>query len=199
VADCELSKGLSKALAEGGLGAEMADASIYLRREGLNTVGESVPYNEAELAGAALHELGHALGFPGHVAKGDSIMVQQLEVIVRHGEAVLEGRGFRDATLAALYSLPSGTIVGHRRVDATRLAIFWRIRRLAWQTGWQGPYVRVGERSAQLLWRGPEGEGEEKVAVLREYDWLDALRSPDSFAMIPNREAASFLLRVPAR
>jgi len=196
VADCRLSGGLSRVdpdpavAAAGPVAAQLSYASIYLRRDALNTVGEPVPYTEAELAGAALHELGHALGFPGHVARGDSIMVRQVEVIARHGEAVLAGRSFSDANLAALYALPSGSVVGRRRVDAGGLAMLWRVAETTRQGGWQGPFVRVGERSAQLHWRGPEGQ----LAVFHEDDWVGALRRPESFSLLPNRAALSLLL-----
>ncbi|MBW2274872.1 MAG: matrixin family metalloprotease [Deltaproteobacteria bacterium] len=194
VADCRLTGGLSRESAsEPGapaVAAELSYASIYLLREGVNTVGESVPYTEAQLAGAALHELGHALGFPGHVARGDSIMVRQLEVIVRHGAAVLDGHHFDDANLSALYALPSGSVVGRRAVDAGRLSVLWRIGERALEEGWQGPYVRVGERTAQLHWRGPEGQ----LAVLLERDWVGALRRPESFDLLPNRVAVSLLV-----
>jgi hypothetical protein len=195
VADCLLSSGLAGRSVGASVEARLSYASIYLRREGVNTIGEEVPYSEAELAGAALHELGHALGFPGHVAHGDSIMVRHMEVIQRHGETVMSGGEFYDATLAALYALPSGSVVGRRAVDPSALAVAWRIGERAHEEGWRGPYVRVGERSAQLHWRGPGGE----LAVLRELEWLEALRRPQSFMLFPNRAAVSLLGRSSGR
>jgi len=189
VADCRLSDGLSREAVHGPVGAQLSYASIYLRRDALNTVGESVSYTEAELAGAALHELGHALGFPGHVAHGESIMVRQVEMIVRHGAAVLAGRPFRDATLAALYALPSGSVVGRRSVDPGALAMLWRVGEAAREAGWRGPFVRVGERSAQLHWRGPGRQ----LASFRERDWLAALSSPESFSLLPDGAALTLL------
>ncbi|MCZ6465130.1 MAG: matrixin family metalloprotease, partial [Proteobacteria bacterium] len=87
-------------------------AVVSLRRANLDVLDRPVALSDEELLGTALHELGHALGFQGHVAHGRSVMVRNTEAVRRMGRGVLAGEALRAPSVQALYRVPSGAIVG---------------------------------------------------------------------------------------
>jgi hypothetical protein len=155
VADCALDA------ADGARGdrlaAQLVAASIELRAENVDPLGRRVLLSDAELAGAALHELGHALGFQGHVRVGESAMRFQVDAVRSAGRRVLAEPGFRDPALSALYAVPSGAVVGRLRVPPDRTLPVDRM--LAWVRSGElaGPLARMGDLEGQLLFRDAAG------------------------------------------
>ena len=155
VADCAVDP---RADARGGqLPARLVFASIHLRVEWMDPLGRRVELEPADLAGAALHELGHALGFQGHVRSGESAMRYQVESTRRAGRRLLAGEAFRDETLRALYSVPSGEVVGRLSLTPGRSQPVDRLLALARTGALTGPVARMGDTEGQVLFRDPDG------------------------------------------
>jgi hypothetical protein len=156
--------------------AELQYASIQLRRSLPDALGRLVPLTEMELLGAAVHELGHALGFPGHVARGGGVMVAHDQVdAARHwGKRLEAGRPLEAPTLVALYRLPSGVRVGRLPLTRAQRDPLHAVSAIASRVGLRGPYARVGDESARLLWRDDDGASYAIVLL----DWAAALHDP---------------------
>lgn len=193
IADCAIPAPGAASTSFDPVPAELRFASIYLRRQNFDTLGRPQPLSSAHLTGAALHELGHALGFTGHVAHGQSIMIRAKEVAARAGERVLAGGDFDAAALQALYALPSGTVVGTRSYARGEREKLRALSLAARAGGWRGPVARVGGQIAQLRWRRPGGG----FGVLEIRDWVRVLRSGEAIVFVPNRRARSALEGVP--
>lgn len=144
VADCALD---AEAAARGAdpLPARMVLASIHLAR------------GDPRLAGSALHELGHALGFQGHPTRGDTAMRTGAANVRRAGERAQRGEHRPDAALAALYAVPSGTVLARRALPAGRSADVDALLARARQQGWIGPLLRVGDREGRVAWLDGRG------------------------------------------
>jgi len=136
-----------------------------------------------EIAGTLLHELGHALGFQGHVSHGDTSMVQSRDDIRERGHALLRGEHLTDATLRALYALPSGTIVRRLSVPPARTEPVDRLADAAARLRLRGPYLRVGDVEARVFWR--DAKGDELGVVVPDVKRM--LRDPDTFALEPEK------------
>jgi hypothetical protein len=156
--DCALGPGVFDAAGEDVLPAELVFASILLWRSGFDSIGRPVAYDESVLVGNALHEFGHALGFQGHVSVGKSVMVRETDVSRRAGVSRMKGQAFTDATLRALYALPSGLVVARRRVPPHQTARVDRLGAIARERGFTGPLARVGDQNGQISWLGLSGE-----------------------------------------
>ena len=194
VADCRLAP-LSQQTGSAQLQAQLVRASIRIARHTNPDWQEhSRPITEAELAGAALHELGHALGFQGHAHQGDTVMVREVELVQRAGRRLVAGEGFSDATLAALYALPSGAVLARLPVAASRTEPLDRMAQLAERDGLDGPYARVGEAAARIWWR--DGAGREYGLVVPKLG--QALRDPRTLAVLPELATRDALARAGA-
>jgi hypothetical protein len=171
-------------------GAELASARIRIARlTNMDVQGRQRPLTEPELIGAALHELGHALGFQGHARQGDTVMVREVERMGHAGKRIAKGERFGDATLRALYRLPSGALVGGGAVDRCRSDAVDRMAALAEANALDGPFVRVGESAARIFWRDAEGiEYGIVIARLRE-----GLRDPNRFFVLPESRVRASL------
>ncbi len=132
--------------------ARVIRASIHLRRENTDLIGRSAELTPDRRLGAAIHELGHALGFPSHAVVGNSIMGRSVDHVRRVGRDVLAGKPLGDPTLPALYAVPSGVVVGHVALSPENRARLDRLRALAQEHGWEGPEVRVGDRASRIVW-----------------------------------------------
>jgi hypothetical protein len=161
----------------------MARSRIWLDRANLDLLGRVQPLSAEELLGAALHELGHALGFQGHGAVGPSVVVREVERVRRAGARVLAGEPLDDLTLRALYAVPQGAVVGRVPLGAERAALFASLEREARARGFRGPFVRVGDRSARFFWRNDQGR-EAGVVIPR---WPQVVRDPEGLRLVPDR------------
>lgn len=132
--------------------AEVVRASIHLRRENTDLIGRPVELSPDRELGAAIHELGHALGFPSHAVTGNSIMGRSVDHVRRVGRDVLDGKRLGGATLPALYAVPSGVVVGRVPLAPENRKRLGRLAALAREKGWEGPEVRVGDRSSRIVW-----------------------------------------------
>jgi len=142
---------------EGRISAELVRAEGLLQRSNEGLTGKPVELSEAEWLGTAIHELGHALGFQGHVRSGPGPMVRNVEQVRGIGRRVLRGEPLATPTLRALYALPSGTLLRRDPLPAGRTDAIDRLDALARERGYLGPFVRVGDRSAWVDWRDPQG------------------------------------------
>jgi hypothetical protein len=132
-----------------------------------------------EIAGTVLHELGHALGFQGHVSHGDTAMVRSRDDIRERGRALLRGERLTDPTLRALYTLPSGTVVQRLSVSPARTEPVDRLAEAAGRLRLRGPYLRVGDLEARVFWR--DATGEELGVVVPDVKRM--LRDPETLTL----------------
>jgi hypothetical protein len=146
-------------------------------------------HGDPRLAGSALHELGHALGFQGHAKRGDSVMLRSTQRLRVTGQRALAGEPFSDATLRALYALPSGTVLERRPLAAGQSAVVDRLARLAEQRGLAGPSVEVGDRAGRIGWT--DARGSAFALVLRNL--RQALRDASKLGIEPDPAAARIL------
>ena len=171
------------------LAAELVAAQITLRRAKRDWRGVEVAFTDEELLGSALHEIGHALGFQGHVPRGDSVMSLSPEIARRRGRRLLQGEGFRAESVAALYRVPSGSVVARHAIPTGRTDAIDLLRAVADSSHWRGPIVRVGDEAAYIRWDSESG-GRYGFFVS---DLHEALREPNRFVLEPDLRAASLL------
>ena len=138
---------------DGPIPARLFGSEVTLRTSKTDMLGREVRLTEDELVGAALHELGHALGFSGHVATPDSVMALTTDTVRRFGRELRRGRGFSAPSLAALYAVPSGTVVGRVALAESSAALFDAVMKFADSRGWQGPIVRTGDSAVSFDWQ----------------------------------------------
>jgi hypothetical protein len=161
------------------LPARLVFASIHMARD------------DPRLAGTALHELGHALGFQGHASRGRTVMVRETDAVRLAGERVVAGKAFDDAAVGALYAVPSGTVVGRLPLGKGRTSAVDRLIAIGRQRGWIGPLVRVGDEEGRIGWLDPRG----RAVSLRLSGLRQALRDPSRLAIDPSRRAQQVLER----
>jgi hypothetical protein len=186
-ADCAVD--LDAAGEPGALSAQLVAAHVRLRRAERDWRGREVALTDEQLLGSALHELGHALGFQGHVRRGRSVMVRSVDEVKLAARRLLGGEPFRDATVAALYRVPSGVVVARHALPAGRTEQIDRLRAAARELGLAGPVVRVGDRGARISWHSAHG---------RDYGFFmprvsEVLRDAGSFALEPSASTAALL------
>jgi hypothetical protein len=156
-AECRVDAALQAARAGAKLGAGIARARVSLRRAQLDTRHHRIEVDEAQQVGAALHELGHALGYQGHAARGDTVMVRTVESVRDLGARVLAGRDFHDDTLAALYGVDSGVVVARASLPPGRSEPVDRLAALSARDGDGSLLVRTGDRSGRVAFVDPAG------------------------------------------
>jgi hypothetical protein len=194
IADCALPGAPIDAATLGEtVDAELRYASVQLRRTRRDHVGRETPLSSSELLGVALHELGHALGYPGHVRGEGALMSAraQIDAARRWGRKLEEGRALESPTLEALYALPSGVRVGAFGVGKRPVDLLRRLRVAATGAGMDGPYSRVGDETARILWRGSAGTS----AALVVTSWKQALKDPTAFELHANANARRLIWR----
>ena len=164
-------------------GARLVGASIHVAR--------ADPHPRETL----LHELGHALGFQGHVVRGSTLMLAREAEVLARARRVTDSSPLDDAALRALYAVPSGAIVARVSVSREQTLPADRIRAAAAERGLVGPFARMGDRSGQLWWVDRGG----RRLALRIEGSLAALRRPTALRLLPASEEAERLLRAPPR
>jgi hypothetical protein len=177
VADCAID---AEALAAGTpevLPARLVFASIQLARD------------DPRLAGTALHELGHALGFQGHASRGRTVMVRATDAVRLAGERVMAGKAFDDAAVGALYAVPSGSVVGRLPLAKHHTSPVDRLIAIGRRRGLIGPLVRVGDEEGRIAWLDPQG----RAVSLRLSGLRQALRDPARLAIEPSARARALL------
>ncbi|RIK96631.1 MAG: hypothetical protein DCC71_22295 [Proteobacteria bacterium] len=192
-ADCRIAP-LSQQGGAAIAGAELVTARVTIARVTHDDLLATKPraLRDAELAGAALHELGHALGLHGHARQGDTVMVREVERIPRAGKALLESGRFSDATLRALYRLPSGAVVARAPVDRCRTDHVDRLARLAEEGALDGPFLRVGETAGRIWWRDAQG-GEFGIVLARV---REAQRDPNRLFVLAEARVRASLAEI---
>lgn len=180
-ADCRVDPGRSAVLARARV--EVA------RRTAPDWRGHVRAVTPAERAGAALHELGHALGFQGHVPGPGDPMVRSAENLRRLGARVLSGGSVSSPALRALYALPSGASLGVTPVSPWSTRRIDRLAAHAEARGWNGPFARVGDVSARVFWTDASGrEAGVWIANLEE-----TLRDPTRILVVADAAAREAL------
>ena len=195
LADCGIQREEGQAVVRGErVQAEIVWASVHLVRRAEDPLGRWISLEDDELLGAALHELGHALGYSAHPLLGASIMQRTTDEVRKMGGRVAAGESLVDPNLVALYSLPSGVIVGEIGLSPEpmrRLALFDASARRA---GLFGPYSRVGDTSARYFYRDAQGT----PFALGVRSWPRAISEPAKIIFEPNAPTR-ILLRMDAR
>lgn len=151
----------------GRVRGRMIRAVIRLRRALPLPTGRVHQATEAEWIGALLHELGHALGFAGHAAVGDSLVCLEQSRLREIGRLAAAGESVPAPNLTALYQIEPGrelvqvglTHSGEAALVAFESRLRERERRL-------GPALQIvsiaGDRQARLRW---EWEGGLALAI----------------------------------
>ena len=136
---------------------EVVDAEIRMRAQRVDAVGRVHVLTDEEWVGALMHELAHALGFQGHPAVGDSVLVLARDALRRAGRRALGSESIELGPLTDLYALRPGRQLGLPALTPASRAWLDRIsRRLSQRAGEgaavSGPWTSVGDRAAQLEW-----------------------------------------------
>ena len=197
LADCAVETDEAGASIRGGrVEAELRWASIHLIRQDEDALGRKIVLDEDQLLGAALHELGHALGYSAHPAVGGSVMQRTTEGVRKIGAQVRAGGAFADPNLKALYALPAGVIVGRLKPPPGALDLLVRFDARARRIGLEGPYSRVGDVRARYFYR----DVRRAPVALKVPHWRRDVGAPAGLVFEPNARADDLLGGVdPAR
>jgi hypothetical protein len=145
------------------------------------------------LAGAALHELGHALGFQGHARRGDEPMAASAGAQRRLGARALRGERIDSPALRALYARPSGEPLRVVEVSPWRTEAVDRLARVAPAARLEGPFARVGDSTARVFFRHAGGL-EYGLAIP---NLAETLRDPTLVLLVPDPRTRAALERIP--
>lgn len=168
--------------------AFLVGAEVTMRRTLENAVEVQVAVLPEEWAGALAHEMGHALGFQGHVRRLRSPMSLDQDHLRRIGRSIRAGRRVEFPALSGLYALESGQHLGARALSETTLV--WQSRIEAVVAGQpHRRFSRVGDRGAELEWRLENGPG----FFLRFPYWVEQLESRAALLALPTRETRRLL------
>lgn len=152
--DCRVDEPFGAARGEGSLRAQLERASVWVLRSRYDWLGRVVPLTELELLAVVLHELGHAVGFPSHAEGGATLMRAVPWEVTVQVRPVLRGEPLRDPTLAALYHLPSGSVLGRMPAGAAAAATARVFGDLSRRQGWGPIRSRAGQNTAEVWWDG---------------------------------------------
>jgi hypothetical protein len=171
-----------------GVRGAVERAEIRMRRSGYDEAGRLQRAEDAAWVGALLHELGHALGFSGHVATGRSLLVRDQGILRTLGREVLRGDPLVDPTLAALYRLAPGQSLGERQLSApgrkwTEAILALDRRRTAAGNARVALVASAGDREARLAFQYADGSR----LVLRFPRWAEAIQDGGAVLAVPDR------------
>ncbi len=163
-------------------------AEIRMRRAQLNAKGLIQSATAEEWVGALMHESGHALGFAGHVALGDSILVRDETKLRAAGRRALAGQTVAARSLEALYLVEPGERLGTRRVREQDVGWLHAIEELVRKRSLEGRnsmslFASVGDDEARLVWREPDGR---QLGVRFPY-WRRELQKGAAVTLRPDR------------
>jgi hypothetical protein len=158
----------------------LTGARIEMRAFVRDQIEEPVEVSDVDWTAAFLHELGHALGFQGHVRGGASILVRDQTLLRRAGRAALAGRPWPDPTLDALYTLEPGHVLG-RRALSRQSQIWVRSTNEDFEDAGHERRAVVGDRHARLEWRSASRSGLE----LHLPFWPRQVRSGEPIVAFP--------------
>lgn len=152
------------------------------------------PVEPEEWIGALLHEFGHALGFAGHAAVGDSLVLREEGRLRVFGRRVLAGQDLSAPNLTALYALEPGQLLGEVAVSERGQQWIHRVTslveaRTALLGPARGPVASAGDRAARLRWEWPGGLGLE----LRFPAWTRELREGLPLTVVPGPQTQRIL------
>ena len=109
--DCRVEEPFGGVALAGPLRARRERAAVEVLRSRYDGLGRGIPLSEAELLAVLLHELGHAIGYPAHARGGNTIMRANPWEVELRARAVMRGERLEEPTLAALYALPTGSVL----------------------------------------------------------------------------------------
>lgn len=165
VADCGVELETGAPFTAGVLPARLESASVRIRRARADGLGRVRPLDDVELLATLLHELGHALGYSTHSLGGETVMRLAPTEVRRMARSVAVGRPLRDATLAALYALPSGVVTARSPAPSEAITTLRVFSMLADRRSWGRPHTRSGTRTAEVWW--PRTDGARVVLLAR--------------------------------
>jgi len=169
-----------------GMADTLSECDVF-RRVLRDPMGRARPASAAEWIGALMHELGHALGFAGHAAVGDSLVLLEESRLRALGRRALEGDRVPAPNLTALYSIAAGRILGEAEIsgqgrqwiDAVEALVADRNSLLGSATG---PVASTGDQAARLVWRWAGG----LHAELRFPFWRREIEKGQSITVLPS-------------
>jgi hypothetical protein len=181
IADCRVAASALGAEPPTPLPASLQRAQIRIGRGGpQDALGRERSLTRAELAGVLIHELGHALGLPGH-REGLGILTRNLEALARLGTSALEKKPIEAPALTALYRMPEGGVLARVAVSPARTHLVDRMARLVAASDAEGPFVRVGDTVARIYWRDSKAREYGVQIILLE----ELLRHPEGLVILP--------------
>ncbi len=171
-------------------------SEIRIRRLLRDQLGRARSASEAEWIGALMHELGHALGFAGHAAVGDSLVLLEESRLRALGRRALEGEPVPAPNLTALYSLAPGRILGEAEVSAQAREMMVAVEALVADRNARlgtatGPFASTGDQAARLVWRWAGGLRVE----LRFPFWRREIERGHSITVLPGEATRGALAR----
>ncbi len=169
-------------------------AEIRMRRAQLDMTNQVQDATAEEWVGALMHELAHALGFPGHAGAGNSILVRDETRIRAAGRRALRGETVPDETLEALYRIRPGQRLGTRGLNAEGTSWLDAVRELdrnrsALGSPSVGMFASVGDQAARIVWRYADGS---QLGV-RFPHWRSELRSGAAITLRPDRTTRQWI------
>ncbi|MBW2395774.1 MAG: hypothetical protein JRG95_16060 [Deltaproteobacteria bacterium] len=172
----------------GSLLVERAEVDIS-RQVGPDWRGHMRPITPDERLGTLVHELGHALGFSGHVRAAEGPLVAAPEAIRRVGRHVRRGGRLEAPSLRALYAFPSGKSLRRVALAAWQTDPLDAFLPLAQGARLDGPWLRSGDRTARIFWR--LANGEEVGFLIPELPRV--IEDPSTAMAIPDRALRAWL------
>ncbi len=191
LAECDVSRTSNSGAAVRG---RLLRSKIRIRLSLRDRSGRVRLATDAEWVGALMHEMGHALGFAGHAAVGDSLVLLEESRLRALGRRALAGEPVPAPNLEALYEVSPGRVLGEVAVspsgrewiDAVESLVSDRNRRLGPAIG---PIASAGDRGARLLWRWPGGIGVE----LRFPFWRREIQMGHAITVLPSEATRRML------